>query len=201
MSCALGVNLFKNIFWTKWGNQSCGAWLWSNLRKWKCWSFWLFVNFSLHENPLKDRFWSKRGESSELQDLKKLKEVKFVNFVSFPLGENVLKNIFWPKKRMIRFVMKIYILISSSRAETAPPGAASDLYIYTCASLAQVAPIRCFALWENFFSFEICCLHYILPMSIFWFLKIFLHNQSNDQNVIRRDEEISLVFVTKKWRH
>ena len=30
---------------------------------------------------------------------------------------------------MIRFVVKIYVLISSSRAETAPPGAASDLYM------------------------------------------------------------------------
>ena len=141
------------------------------------------------------------GGSSELQDLKKLKEVKFVNFVSFQIGENLLKNLFWPKYCMIRFVVKIYILISSSRAETAPPGAASDLYIYTCASLAQVPPIRCFALWENFFSFEICCLHYMFPIGIFLFLNIFLHNQSNDQNVIRRDEEISLVFVTKKWRH
>ena len=70
-------------------------------------------------------------------------------------------------------------------------------YIYTCASLAQVPPIKGFALWENFFSFEICCLHYILPMVIFWFLKIFLHNQSNDQNVIRRDEEISLFLLPK----
>ena len=56
-----------------------------------------FVNFSLHENPLKDRFFFGGGGSSELQDFKKLKEVKFVNFVSFPLGENLLKNLFWPK--------------------------------------------------------------------------------------------------------
>ena len=74
MSCALGVNPLRNIFWTKRGNQSCRAWLWSNLRKWKCCSFWLFVNFSLHETPLKDRFWSKRG--GEVQSSKTWKSSK-----------------------------------------------------------------------------------------------------------------------------
>ena len=126
MSCALGVNLLKNIFWTKRGNQSCRAWLWSNLRKWKCCSFLLLSTSCFMKTHSKTDFFG--GGSSELQDLKKLKEVKFVNFVSFLIGENLLKNLFWPKYCMIRFVVKIYILISSSRAETAPPGAASDLY-------------------------------------------------------------------------
>ena len=39
------------------------------------------------------------------------------------------------------------------------------------------------ALWANFFHFEICRLHDFFRIPIFAFSKIFLHNQSNDQNV------------------
>ena len=61
-----------------------------------------------------------------------------------------------------------------------------ESYIYTShyTFWTQISPgPTALALWANFFRFEICCLHDFFQITIFAFSKIFLHNQSNDQNV------------------
>ena len=72
----------------------------------------------------------------------------------------------------------------------APLGGGSSFarpsYIYTShyTFWTQIYPgPTALALWANFFRFEICCLHDFFQIPIFVFSKIFLHNQSNDQNV------------------